>query len=117
MQPARHAAAQPSTLTPLPPALVAPSRSLPTAQWHVGYVTQSYAPWARGFDTSYGFFANGVDHFSKCSYRAASPFNRSDGAWCRTLGKSDPRRLYDWLEPEPHARLEPSAFSTHSAHH
>ena len=64
-------------------------------------MTQSYAPWARGFDTSYGFFANGVDHFSKCSYRAASPFNRSDGAWCRTLGKSDPRRLYDWLEPEP----------------
>lgn len=30
---------------------------VPCAQgkWHVGYATHSYAPWRRGFDTSYGF--------------------------------------------------------------
>jgi hypothetical protein len=66
----------------------------------VGYVTLSYTPWRRGFDSAYGFFANGVDYFTKCSYRAAVRSSRDPAAPRPTPGtlvlrhvlRSEPRR-------------------------
>lgn len=72
-------------------------------KWHVGYATQSYAPWHRGFESSYGFLANAVDHFTHCSYRAPPADDYSARMWCRTTaGKHDHDAsvLYDWFEAD-----------------
>ena len=60
------------------------------AQWHLGYVTPEYCPWRRGFASSEGYFASGVDKFSKCSFKAPVLSDvpiRAEVAdsWCRVL--------------------------------
>ena len=54
-------------------------------KWHAGYVTESYVPWRRGFDSAYGFFASGVDYTTKCSYKAAPPTDTQPLRWCRHI--------------------------------
>jgi len=79
-------------------------------KWHVGHATLSYTPWARGFDSSYGFFANGVDHFTKCSYQAPDPANKSAATWCKTLGRHSTVTLYDWFEHQRGAPLDEATY-------
>lgn len=55
-------------------------------------------PWRRGFDSAFGYFANGVDHFTRCSYKAPRPEDTSDHSWCRRLPMAGHRILYDWYE-------------------
>ena len=87
------------------------------SKWHVGYVTNSYTPWMRGFDSSYGFFASGVDYNTKCSYKAAPPTDTSAYAWCRTVphasGDGTTHHLYDWFAHNVFAddQQQPAYFS------
>ena len=60
------------------------------AQWHLGHVTPEYCPWRRGFSTAEGYFASGVDKFSKCAFKAPeladAPITPDvPDAWCRDL--------------------------------
>lgn len=59
------------------------SRRSQVGKWHVGYVTPEYAPWHRGFLSAHGFFASGVDYFTKCSYKSAPPTDTRPLAWCQ----------------------------------
>ena len=67
-------------------------------KWHVGHVTFSYVPWNRGFDTSTGYLASGVDHFSRCAYVATPPAEHDSQHWCRNVRPSGDSLLYDWYE-------------------
>ena len=65
----------------------------------MGHVTLSYVPWNRGFDTSTGYLASGVDHFSRCAYVATSPAEHDSQHWCRNVRPSGSSSLlYDWYE-------------------
>ena len=72
----------------------------------MGYVTPSYTPWRRGFDSAYGFFASGVDYNTKCSYKSAPPTDTRPLSWCRQV---EGNHLYDWFEAADGE--EPSYFS------
>ena len=85
-------------------------RTAMVGKWHVGYASLSYAPWARGFESAHGFFASGIDHFTKCSYIAPRPDNKSAASWCRTLGPGSSERLYDWFEHERGDSLDAAAY-------
>ena len=67
-------------------------------KWHLGHATLSHTPWARGFDSAYGFFASGVDHFLKCSYHVTTFLSRSAATWCRSVSRESSAWLYDWFE-------------------
>lgn len=58
-------------------------------------MTPAYAPWNRGFDTAVGFFASGVDYYTRCSYKAPPPTDTHDLRWCRLVNG---RYLFDWFE-------------------
>ena len=74
-------------------------RSHHIGKWHLGYISQAYCPWRRGFATSEGYFGSGCDKFSRCSYKAP-PEHQWRSNHCRMMSDPplhpDERPIYDW---------------------
>ena len=57
------------------------------SKWHVGYVTNSYTPWMRGFDSSYGFFASDLrDHYDATLTALKLPVEARNSAVAEATG-------------------------------
>lgn len=83
-------------------------------KWHLGYYKWSYTPTYRGFDTFYGFYNYGEDHFSHTMYDILDfrdnkePVRNLDGK-CGTFAFAEVKDLFNifncWFEDSYYNRF------------